>query len=198
MATSEVSICRMALLNAGSKATINSLDESSKEAGYCKTYYAHCRDMLLRGFDWKFAQKRRTLASTGETLFADWDYGYEYPSDCLAFRRIFQTNRRGKQIPFEIGSKADLTGKIILTDEQFATGVYTAKLTNPELFDSLFVDTLASLVSSKIARVLVTKPERLVDIDKGYSRAVNAAIIAGRIEEEPDEAQDNAFTLARV
>lgn len=92
-----------------------------------------------------------------------WQYEYGYPSDCLLMRFLIANppNAAGSDMPF-LGGGAygtplwpyvpgykfvvavdeDASGnqiKVILTDLEFAQGVYTARIKNPDLWDPQFL-----------------------------------------------------------
>lgn len=108
MAVSEVSICNRALAAIGSRSTISSLTESSKEARNCNLIYTETRDEVMQMAFWNFAKKTAYLAlvksapgtptsqvSTATQWSSDfpappWLYEYAYPQDALQMRQIVQ------------------------------------------------------------------------------------------------------------
>lgn len=92
-----------------------------------------------------------------------WQYEYEYPADCLLARNLLACpmNPTGSDMPilaaggyatplwpytpgykFVVGVDTDADGnqiKVILTDLEFAQLVYTARIKNPDLWDSQFL-----------------------------------------------------------
>jgi hypothetical protein len=93
-----------------------------------------------------------------------WQYEYAYPSDCLLMRYLLcnPQNATGSNLPvfgggvaatpllwgwqpagrFVVAVDTDASGnqiKVILTDVEFAEGVYTARIVNPDLWDSQFL-----------------------------------------------------------
>lgn len=105
MATSDTSICNQALSRIGTRSTIASLTEASKEARACNLVYQQTRDEVLSMAFWNFAKKTASLSllksapgtptnQTGATQWSSaypappWLYEYSYPSDCLQFRMI--------------------------------------------------------------------------------------------------------------
>jgi len=90
--TSEVEICNLALSNirAGS---INSLDESSFQAQQCKLKYPFMRNRLLTEMSWSFNHKIKALSLLTDDIF-NWNYAYQYPSDCLKIDRLISEYER--------------------------------------------------------------------------------------------------------
>lgn len=93
-----------------------------------------------------------------------WQYEYAYPPDCLLMRNLvacptgasdgFATPVFGAGVgitplwpllnapKFVVGVDTDQNGnqiKVILTDKEFAQGIYTARIVNPDLWDSQFL-----------------------------------------------------------
>lgn len=96
---STVGICNQALAAMGSRSTIASLTESSKEARECNRIFDAVRDELLREALWNFARrsilmsllKERSTAinwSTAEPP-TPWAYSYAFPTDCIRARYLW-------------------------------------------------------------------------------------------------------------
>ena len=163
MAT-EVEISNLALSHVGAH-RITLLTEATKEARQCNLLYPFARDAALRAHDWSFARKRVTLALLPD-LYSGWDFAYRYPTDCLVDRKIYDDTgaytgtsydvdndayRQVGKVEYEIAVNAALDGKVILTNKQDAELTYTAAVTNPNLFDSVFVEAFSWLLSSQLA-----------------------------------------------
>lgn len=92
----------MALVSAGARTQIASLDENSVAARTCKLFYENTRDELLAEAQWTFANKFVTLSlitslpgapgnndTGGSTVWGPtnpapgWLYQYGYPDDCI-------------------------------------------------------------------------------------------------------------------
>lgn len=114
MAQSETSICNMALVSAGTRTQIASLDEASVAARTCKLFYDNTRDELLAEAQWTFANKFVTLAlltslpgapgntdTGGSQVWLStypapgWLYQYSYPEDCIALRWVIPQGQWG-------------------------------------------------------------------------------------------------------
>lgn len=163
MALTEIGICNMALSRLDLN-PINSFIEATKEARTCKIHYEQTRDFVLRGHKWGFATKEDTLALLDAT-YTGWDYAYQFPSDCLAPRYIYNPtlsayeqadedytlSTSGTKIPFEVRASSSGDSKIILTDQEDAILIYTAKVTQPTAFDSQFIEALVLKLASVLA-----------------------------------------------
>lgn len=163
---SDVGIANLALSHVGANSTIESFTESSTGAIQTNLWYDRSRLQALEAYDWGFARKRITMALHGDTisdtatdpLAGVWGFRYQYPSDCIAPRKIQNPNAPPDDaIPFDI--ETDLGGKqqTILTNQEDAVLVYTRDLHATDLFPSSFVMALSHLLASNIAYSITGK-----------------------------------------
>ena len=177
LSVSEVSICNMALSKIGASSSIESLTEDSAEAKECNLWYTFSRKQALASNDWSFARRRLTLATHGDDPpDGIWGYRYQYPSDCIQFRKIESPvsgagvwspeEKRlvadADAIPFSIELDEDQDSKSILSNLDNAIGVYTMNLTEVTLFSEFFVTALSTAIAVNVAYAL-TKKSKLED-----------------------------------
>jgi hypothetical protein len=138
---SDVAICNTALNRLGAN-TITSFTENSKEARLCNAEYEGIRDQVLRSHPWNCALRRATLAQESDTPSFGYAYQYILPTDpyCL---RVLQMETEVEQFKVE--------GRKLLTDESTAKILYIGRVTDPEEFDSLLVDTLSARIAVEFA-----------------------------------------------
>lgn len=151
--TSIVSICNMALSHIGARGTLADLSEDSTEALHCRTHYEQVRDETLRAHRWSFAARRVALGNLGNPP-AGWAYRYAVPADCLLVREIIRGDRRAPPIPYRLESALDESGaplRVLLTDQDRATLLYTARVEDPALFDPSFVGALSWALAARVA-----------------------------------------------
>ena len=159
---SPVDACNLALSHIGGY-SLSSLNDPTKEARECKRLYEPARDATLEAGDWGFARKTLVLALLASTR-PGWKYVYAWPSDCVMPRRIYDPAREGADIdpetlsslsddpiPFEIGVNDALNGRIILTNQINAIVVYTAKVTDANLYPPSFIDALSWRLAADLA-----------------------------------------------
>lgn len=188
----EVDIYNMALLRIGNSATVASTDENSPEARACKTFYAQCRDTMLRDFPWGFARRRVTLAQTTDPVPTNWQYVYGYPSDCLRLLGMVLPGTTQpltiQQIPFQLAYNG--TGRVIYCNTPSVEAIYTAQVTDPTLFDPIFTSALALFLAAEIAMPLAVKPDIQAMLKQAYTQMMNTAAVADASETflgpEPD------------
>lgn len=147
MATSEVTICNLALgkLGAGS---IIAMDEESTEARVSRLHYAQTRDEVLRSHPWNFAIKAEVLVLNTDSPPFGWTYEYELPADCL---RVLEMN--GWDLSKRPGNW-EIQGRKLMTHSAIANVRYIQRIVDCNQFDSIFVEALALKLASKIAMPL--------------------------------------------
>jgi len=159
MAISNVTISNMALSHIGADSTIESMTEGSAESNQAILWYEYCRLQILEAYDWGFARKRIDMAvvdaisdDTTDNAYYEWVYRYQYPSDCLAMRKISNPNGiTDDAIPFDIEAGSGGQTKVVMTNMEDAIGVYTFDCETTSMFSAHFVDTLAALLAHRMA-----------------------------------------------
>lgn len=189
----QVTICNMALTNIGAS-TIEAIDEGSPASNACQTWYAYSRLQALEVQDWNFARRRQTLTLIEEDpVEGIWLYRYQYPSDCVFFRRI--QNPLGDYvdpIPFEVEVDSDLNAKSILTNQETPQGVYTFDQTVTSIYSPLFVSLLSFALASNIAYTLTGKQEMrktMVELFNGIAKSAPAANANEQMAEAPPDTE---------
>lgn len=172
VSVSSVGIANMALSHVGARAKIQTLTENSAEAKQCNIWYDFSRTQALEAYDWAFARKRLTLALDGDAAPDEWSFRYQYPADCVAFRRIWNPNGPDDDaIPFAVETNSN-QARTILTNLDSAVGVYTFDLSSTVMFTPFFVEALSHLLAHHIAFSLTGK----LDIKNQEMQIFNAMI----------------------
>lgn len=173
---SEVGICNAALINLGED-TIISLDEDTKAARLCSQRYAPIRDAELRTARWNFAIERVQLAQL--TTTPAWEYLYEYslPSDYL---KLVETDLDDVKEPYAI------EGNKVRTNSSEVYIRYVRQVTDPNEFDSAFIEALAARISVMLAKPLTDSETVLAAMKELYKDAIQEARTA--------DAQENGST----
>lgn len=192
--SSEVTICNLALSHLGA-ATINSLDDLTKEGRACKLHYAAARDFVLRDHPWNFATRREYLALLAEDPPVGWSYAYAYPSDCHQARRIWQETQQLKPTPFEVMRGAN--GRVIATNEGGAVLEYTAKITDPSQFDAMFINALSYYLATELAMPITKSPQVGQTMMSIYMARVDQAAASDGREGHTTVEAPNSFLQAR-
>lgn len=166
---SEARIASMALSNVGSSG-IESITGTEAGAKECDLWYDFSRRQTLAAHDWNFARRRLTLATHDDDPPSGvWAYRYQYPSDCVKFRKIQNpAGEKADAIPFEIELSDDQSTKSILTNLDDAVGVYTMNLTEVTLFSEFFVQLFGFALATQIAYPLTGKLELRKEMDATF------------------------------
>lgn len=168
---SAVAICNMALSHVG-KGSINDMSEASTEARQCSLHYDQTRDVMLQGYDWRFATKRQALALITNTWEQRFAYAYQRPSDCLKpIRFVLEVDDASSitRLPF------DQTESTIFGDIEDAVLEYVYRVTDPTKFSPLFVEALSWALAAKIAMPLTRDQSIRRECYQMASATLNAA-----------------------
>lgn len=206
---SETEIANLALRHLGVGKTITSLTEGSEESQACNTFYATCRDAVLRDFQWPFAtvlaamqlvHNFTTDAVSSTTVGPEWSYSYRLPSDCLHLRRILSGTRndtRATRVAYRRGR--DSQGGLVFTDIQNAQIEYTFRETDTGRFDPDFQMALSWRLAAYIAPTITGGDQfgrgaealkmYMMEIEKAKNNALN--------EQQDEELPDSELINAR-
>ena len=176
---SEIDICNLALSRVGAPSRISALTDPSKEARLCRMMLPFARGATLEVHDWSFARKRLALAVI-DADFEGWDFAYQRPGDCVAPRYIFNpaSDLVADRIPFETAADSTLARNVILTDAEDAVLIYTALVTDPNMYTPMFSDALAWRLASDLAfqlRGKVDLQQKCIQLFFSSSRAAAAS-----------------------
>ena len=159
MSKALVDIYNLACGNVGSRSSISSVSEASREAEICNLFYPVVRDQILRAAPWASCRSSKNLAVQAERNFnlpfADtdpeqpWRFAYSLPSDFL-YPRYLDTYQN-----FILG---DINGTPLLyTDEATAVLTYTKRQEVPPAWDVDLYTAVAIGLSARIAKPLTGK-----------------------------------------
>lgn len=198
---SVIEICNRALSNIGNSRSINSLDEASKEAGQCSLHFDACRDAALADFDWNFATKRVALADTNNPP-PDWQYAYQYPTDCMRITEIMLPGIRNPtaamRVPYVTGADAAGTGKLIYTDQPAAWLKYVGRVTDVNMFDAIFIEALSWRLAAAINMPLTGSADLGNNALSMYNRVILSAGSHSLNESQEPQPPVDEFTAARL
>lgn len=143
MATSKTSIGNLALLHLKNSKSMTDIDsDASAQSLLLLAFWDIALGMVLEEFDWPFAKTIAALAliESDPDDGVEWAYSYTWPSDCKKPRYIVDGNLQptpdAPRIPFEEG--ADVTGKLIFTNEEDAVLCYTKTVSDVSLWSDRF------------------------------------------------------------
>ena len=188
MAT-EVSICSNALRKWGDS-PIASLTEDTERARLCNALYEPARDSLLRSHAWNFAITRASLAQISSTPAFEYSYQYALPTDPFCLRVL---KMEFDDYEFKIENLAG-QGRVLLTNEGTANIIYIARITDPKLFDSIFVDTLIAKLASEMAYPVTNSAALQKEMERVYKLKLTEARSIDSTEGFTDDIISDTFT----
>jgi hypothetical protein len=180
-------ICNNALIEIGQD-TITSLTENSKAARLCNQLYEDVRDAVLRSHPWNCAVTRATLGLLSST--PAWGYAYEYqlPTDPYCLRVL-----RMDYLDYEF----KIEGRKLLTDQGTANILFIFRITDPNQFDKLLIETISGRLASKLAYPLSGSKTLGKEMWKLYESKLVEARGVDAQEGTPDEIEADTWLNER-
>ena len=211
--SSVIEICNMALFRIGVGQRIDDLEEASAAAEKCNAFYEHSRDFVLRADnDWGFATAFADLAEVEVNPDQRYEHAYAVPVDCLRIRRLTSAEYprvdwqcegdryyygypRIPQIGYNVINGAG--NRLIATNAKPARLEYTLKVTEPELFDPVFVSALAWKLAGNIAPALSKDPGVAASCDAQYMMEIMRARTLALNEGDNTHQFESSFIVGR-
>lgn len=162
MSNSVVQICNMALAKIGSESFITSLSDDTKAARHLSIFYEPIRDSLLRSHLWRFARKQYQLAPLVTGPLFDGGYYFQIPTDCV---RVVVPD----EDYFYGYGRWSVEGNKILADTNVLNIVGLQRVEDPNLFDPIFSEALATRLAHELC-IPLTNSESLKNALKADSR----------------------------
>lgn len=196
--TPKVNIWNLALQNIGHR-PIASDTEQSVGALACARSWDPARREVLRECAWGFAtviENLSLISSSSYTPPQGWLYAYQYPSKCLAMRKIFNPSTTLGTTLFPMSQSPNnyrtptrtalgekfreifvpiLNAKIILSNTPNAIGEFTWDLEDTTLFDATCVTLCGIRLASDIATPLTGDSSIAVNMMKMYNTKLSEA-----------------------
>jgi hypothetical protein len=195
--SSAVEICNLGLSHLGAYGILD-LEERTKEARECKRLYPIARDAMLESHDWGVVRKRKSMALLEDT-YSGFLYAYSWPQDCIMPRKIYDAAEvpGSEPIKFEFGVNDGLNRRIILTDQEDAEIIYTAKVTDANLYTSMMIDALGYRLAAELSIPLRTDSNLRDKMMNVFLRLVSAAQQSSANGEEKKPETISDFQKAR-
>lgn len=190
---SVVDICNSALNQLGAS-VILSLTENSKNGRLCNQRYEPIRDSVFRSHPWNCLMKRVELAQDSTTPAFEYTYQYTLPTDCLRVMRTEKSNISG-------GEEYRIEGRKLLTDEATVKLLYLAKITDPNEYDTLLLETLSAAIAADLAYAVTASTSLAANMYQLYQNKLKEARFADATENSvdfTDAIQADDFLNARL
>jgi len=150
---------------------ISGIDDGSVNANHCLIIYPSLRRALLRMHNWNFAEDRAELAQ-GPTP-PEFEFSFSYP---LAANILKIKEYNGASVDttnltlYPRVAVFKIEGRNLLTNDGEVKVVYIKDITDPNIWDSLFYQTLQVWLSSKLATAI---PKDIALSDRLLNRAIS-------------------------
>ena len=142
---SNVDICNSALNMIGAS-NIISLTEDSRAARVCNQRFEFVRDAVMRAHPWNCLIVRTGLAADSDTPAFEFDHQHTLPTDpyCLRVLR-----------PEDPDTVFRVEGRKIISSTTPFKMIYVARITDPNEYDQLLIESIASRLAADISYALV-------------------------------------------
>lgn len=187
--TSKTDICNRALIKLG-KATIRDIDtDESPQGTLCKAVYVSMLDEVLRQAEWNFAVNRQALNkdASGSPLY-EWAYRFILPTVPPVIKIISVENN----VSFKI------EGNYLVSNSDNIKLKYIGRITDPNLYDSLFINVLVLRLAYEISFSLTSQTSLGKDIYNQYILALEEAKNQNSQDDNELPIQDSTWTNARL
>jgi hypothetical protein len=185
MASSFVAIANSALTKLGAQ-IITDLTEDSKEARLCSARIYEVRDIVLRMHPWNFATKRVILAPVTENPAFGYNFQFNLPDDWLRTLQVYPESEDYK-----------MEGGKILANVDTIELVYTYRVANPALIDSLCAEVIACYLAYDISYALIQTGQVQEQLYSLYQEKLRQAKSIDAKEDPARELEANLFLESR-
>ena len=142
---SAVDICNSALNMIGAS-TILALSEDSKAGRICNQRYEFVRDSVFRAHPWNCLISRQIIAADSVAPSFTYSSQFTLPTDPFCLRVLKLSD---PEIKFEV------EGRKLLCDESTVNLVFVARITDPNQYDQLLINTIEAAIAADIAYALI-------------------------------------------
>lgn len=139
---------------------ITNIDDGSVNANHCKVFYPSLLDSLLRMNHWNFATGRANLVAAVAPPLFEFAFSYPLPADLLKVREYNGTILSNAVLSSwwwfngTYVQRYTIEGRNLLSNEGVVQITYTARVTDPNIWDSLFYQTMMHWLGSLLANAI--------------------------------------------
>jgi len=173
---SDVDICNSALNMIGAS-NIVALTEDSRAARVCNQRFEFVRDATFRAHPWNCLLRRTSMAAESETPAFEFTNQHTLPSDpyCLRVLR-----------PEDPDTVYRVEGRKLLSNTTPFKMIYVARVTDPNEYDQLLLETLAARLASDISYALVNSASLTAQLYQLYEQKLSEARFVDATEGTPE------------
>lgn len=166
---------------------ITSLSDGTKAANLADRTWPIVRDQMLRDNPWNFAVKRTTTAPLSEAPSWGFSYQHELPSDLLRLLEVRDLSSGEYQVE----------GSTVLTDESVLYIRYIAQITDPNAYDSLFIEALSAKLALEMCEELTQSNTKKRVLAEEYREALVRARGVDAVENPPTVFEEDLWVEVR-
>lgn len=166
---------------------ITSLDDGSKAANLCSRNWPLVRDEVLRDHPWNFAVRRATLAA--DTTAPVWGFSasFPFPDDCLRILEVRDLSTDEYQIE----------GRAILANATVLYIRYTHRITDPNVYDAQFVNTVSTKLAVEMCEALTQNNTKKDVLFQEYKDSLTSAARSDGQENPPRQFEEDDWISVR-
>ena len=185
---SEVDICNIALNNLGAS-NITALTEDSKPGRLCNQRYEFVRDTVFRAHPWNCLIRRVELAQDSDTPAFGFTYQYTLPADpyCLRVLTLWTGTTNSDEAAYDDGGTMFMIEvRKLLTNVSTAKIIYLARVTDPNEYDSLLIETISARLAAELCYAITGSAAMLAPMIATYEAKLKEARFVDAGEGMPD------------
>ena len=210
MAVSDIDIANLAFDKIGTQPIVSFTDVNTR-AQLANRNYAMLRDKLQRTTRWNFTRTYARLAASVAVPPFEYLYAYPFPDDLL--RLEIASSSLGGGYPQGVSMPGVSTGDFnnsrnqdyrIVGKEIWSnlppplSIIYARRVTDPNMFDSAFVDAFASYLAQEWCMQLTDSGPKKQMLMQEYRQSLLEAISSKSVELPPEIIPDDSWMLSRI
>lgn len=156
---------------------IISLTEDSRAARVCNQRYEFVRDAVSRAHPWNALVRRASVAAETEAPAFEFTHQHSLPADpyCLRVLR-----------PQDIDTIFRVEGRKILSNTTPFAFIFIARVTDPNEYDQLLIETIAARLAADISYALVNSATLTQTLFALYDQKLSEARFVDATEGSPE------------
>lgn len=183
---SVVDLCNKALDKLG-HGPITSLADGTKAANLCDRNWPLVRDQVLRDHPWNFAVKRDVLAPVSSAPAWGFNKAFQLPADCLRLIELRDLSTEDYVVE----------GRQILCNEDALYIRYIRSVTDPNVYDILFVDAAACRLAFELCEALTQSNTKKDALFQEYDDSLLRAKRVDAQENPPTQFEEDDWISVR-
>lgn len=196
----QIEVCNRAVIKLGGSTLLTSLSDNGKLARTFAALWDTCRKAELRKRNWNFALARGSLPKLSDTP-RGFSYQYQLPTDFLRLVQVSDVYVAPGLVDYRNfdDSPYAIEGQHLLTDFSDPLKIrYVRDVTDPGIFDALFVECLACKLAFEACYTVTQSREGQKVAMDDYKLAVKDAAAANAVERPPQGLPDDSWVLGRL